>query len=123
MAQFLEPWHDSFFNGCCSNTRSNLYATCLVSCGPWTEEGTPGLLATMFMSQYSRTFADPWVSNTAAPKVINFLTAVENQLNEQRGTLMFLKFRACVRQSALDAFYLSIDFVSPFPGRTPAIND
>jgi len=113
--QLLELWIKSFLDGCWSNTQSDLYAARVVSYGPWTAKSTPDILAKMFRAQYTRAFTDPWVFNTGTSRVTEFLEAVTSCLERERGLLLSLEFRACLRRSALNAFHLTIDLVNVFP--------
>lgn len=113
--QFRELWYGSILDGCWSSTRLDLNAARVVSYGFWADKSTPNLLAKMLMLQYVRLFTDPWVFNTGTLRIIKFLQEIEEQLKRERGVLEFLDFRASVRQSALDAFHISIDLVSVFP--------
>ena len=102
---------DSFFDGCSTNSQSDLYAARLVFFGSWTDESTPNLLARMFRSQYSQAFTGPWVPNSATSRVIALLKAVEKQLGKQMGTVTLPIFRACVCHSVVEGFHLSINRV------------
>jgi len=113
--QLRELWIKSFLEGCWSNTQSDLYAARVVSYGPWTAKSTPDILAKMFRAQYARAFTDPWVFNTGTSRVTEFLEAVTSCLERERGLLLSLEFRACLRRSALDAFHATIDLVNVFP--------
>jgi hypothetical protein len=108
-------WCDYFSKGCSSHGLSNLSAKLLVSYAPWTDKSTVGLLANMFREGYCQVLICPRVVNTAASRVITFLKAVENWVTIKRGAWTSIEFRASLRKTAIDGFYLSAELVNISP--------
>lgn len=109
------PWRGFFHNGCLSYKCSHVCADLLVSCAPWTDKSTVGLLAKMFKAEYFRVFNNPFVTNPAAARIIVFVEAVVEWVDKRKGLLVLLDLQRSIQQVALDGFYLSIVLVNISP--------
>lgn len=103
-------WRGFFSSGCLSS--ADMHAERLVSCTPWTDRSTVGLLAELFREQYSKVLTCPWAENLATSRVITFLKATDKLLCKKGGMLVLLEFRTGVREVALDGFHLSVNLVN-----------
>lgn len=110
--QYQALWRGYFLLGCLSSWNSNEHAERLVSCAPWTDKSTVGLLAKMFRDEYSQVFVNAWVDNTAASRIVTFLEEVGKWIEEKRGMSARLEFMLSVRSAAVDALDFLISQVS-----------